>query len=251
MTAPLNPDPIVYQTRIIGARGWSFVIPRGFTLRITDPNGGANCALLAYNNDDRLERYNMADTLKAQHTAMLTRGHVLYSDMGRILMSIAADTCGWHDTICGTGDAALVRAKYGAKPYQGNLNAFYRNGRELFLIELGKHGLGKRDVVANVNLFSKVIVDNQGDMHFVAGNSKAGDYVDLRAEMNTLAVLNTCQHPLDPNPAWSPKPVDIALWKSGTAPADDPCRDHCPENRRGFINTEHYFYQNTAQGADT
>jgi len=48
-----------------------------------------------------LKRYNMADTLKAQHTAYLTAGCVCYSDMGRILCSITADSCGWHDTICG------------------------------------------------------------------------------------------------------------------------------------------------------
>ena len=245
-TSQIDPNLIAYQTRVIGARNWSFIIRRGYTLRITDPNGGANCSLLAYNNEEKLERYNMADTLKAQHTAMLTTGNVLYSDMGRILLSITDDSCGWHDTICGISDAQLVHEKYGDKPYQGNLNAFFRNGRELFLIELGKYGLGKRDLVANVNLFSKVVVDETGNMNFVSANSKAGDYVDLRTEMNTLVVLNTCQHPLDPNPQWAPKPVEITIWKSGTAKQDDICRNHCPENQRGFINTENYFCQSAA-----
>jgi uncharacterized protein YcgI (DUF1989 family) len=40
---------------------------------------------LFYNADDPLERYNMADTLKAQFTAFLTAGRVLFSDMGRVL----------------------------------------------------------------------------------------------------------------------------------------------------------------------
>jgi len=34
------------------------------------------------NWENPTERYNMPDTLKAQHTAHLTRGHVLYSDFG-------------------------------------------------------------------------------------------------------------------------------------------------------------------------
>ncbi len=246
MISPIDPDKIVYQTRVIGARSWSFIIRRGYTLRITDPNGGANCSLLAYNADEKLERYNMADTLKAQHTAMLTKGNVLYSDMGRILFSVTEDTCGWHDTICGVSDAQLVHEKYGDKPYQGNLNAFYRNGRELFLIELGKYGLGKKDIVANVNLFSKVVVDDLGKMNFEPGNCKAGNFIDLRAEMNTLVVLNTCQHPLDPNPEWAPKPVEISVWKSGDVSQDDLCRNHCPENQRGFTNTENYYCQYVA-----
>ena len=57
---------------------------------MTDVDGGANVSALFYNHEDRLERYNMADTLKAQHTAYLTKGFVCYSDMGRILCSITA-----------------------------------------------------------------------------------------------------------------------------------------------------------------
>lgn len=241
-----NTPPFVYQDRLLIAGSWSMVIRRGYTLRITDTSGHANCALLAFNNDEKVERYNMADTLKAQHTARLTKGHVMYSDMGRILFSITEDSCGWHDPICGVSDAQLVQAKYGAKPYQGNLNSFHRSGRELFLIELSKHGLGRRDLVANVNLFSKVTVNDSGAMQFHEGNSQAGDYIDLRAEMNTLVVLNNCQHPLDPNPAYKPRPIELGIYQSAPVSEDDPCRNLCPENQRGFINTEHYFCQYAA-----
>ncbi len=79
-------------------------------LRLTDVEGGANVAALFYNYEERLERYNMADTLKAQHTAYLTKGCVCYSDMGRVLCSITEDTCGWHDTLCGVSNAAMVAA---------------------------------------------------------------------------------------------------------------------------------------------
>jgi hypothetical protein len=74
---------------------WSHILKRGTSLRITDTQGGGNAGSIFYNADNPAERYNMPDTLKAQHTAHLTRGHVLYSDMGRILCSITADTVGW------------------------------------------------------------------------------------------------------------------------------------------------------------
>ena len=92
------------------------------------------------------------------------------------------------------------------------------------------------DLVANINFFSKVTVDDDGKMHFVAGNSTAGSYVDLRAEMDTLLVFNTCQHPMDPDPRYNPKPMRIAVWKSDPPAADDPCRTACPENARAFIS---------------
>jgi hypothetical protein len=128
---------VVHRELLPGARNWSFVVRRGHTLRLTDHKGGANCSALLFNAHERLERYNMADTLKAQHTARLPKGHVCYSDMGRILVSIVEDTCGWHDPIGGISNAALVKAKYGEARYQAHRNAFHRNGRELFLIELG------------------------------------------------------------------------------------------------------------------
>jgi hypothetical protein len=244
----LDPLRVVYRNLVPGARYWSFVIRRGHTLRLTDPKGGANCSVLMFNAREPLERYNLADTLKAQHTAYLTRGFVCYSDMGRVLTSITEDTCGWHDTLCGVSNAELVRSRYGEARYQEHRNAFHRNGRELFLIELGKWGLGKPDLVPCINFFSKVSVDEDGNLSFHAGHSAPGGHVDLRAEMDTLVVLNTCPHPLDPVTTWAPRPVQVEIWRSDPPAADDLCRNFRPENRRGFANTEHYHCQYPAAG---
>ncbi|WP_342621085.1 urea amidolyase associated protein UAAP1 [Rhodoferax sp. GW822-FHT02A01] len=214
---------------------------RGNTLRITDVRGSANVSMLLYNAEEKTERYNMPDTLKAQHTAYLTAGHVCYSDMGRVLCSIAADTCGWHDTVCGASTEAGVRAKYGEARYQEHRNAMHRNGTDSLVNELEKWGLSKRDMAANLNLFSKVQSDEEGCLQFATAHRASGQYVDLRFEMDTLVVLSTAQHPLDPNPAYAPQDVTLTVWRSGTAGADDPCRLHCPENGRGLINTERYY----------
>ena len=73
---------------------------------------------------------------------------------------------------------------------------------------------------------------------FVAGHSAPGAHVDLRLEMDVLVVLSTAPHPLDPRPEYQPGKVGLVAWQSGTAGADDPCRNSCPENRRGYANTE-------------
>jgi urea carboxylase-associated protein 2 len=210
-------------------------------MRIVDLEGGANVAALLYNADELLERLNVPDTLKAQHTAHLTRGNVLYSDMGRVLASISADTVGWHDPLCGVADADLIRSKYGEHRYQEYRNDMYRNGKDGLLIEIGKWGLGVRDLVPNINFFSKVSADAAGCLQFAGAHSKPGDYIELRFEMNTLLALSTAPHPLDTSATYQPKRVGLAAWFSGPAPQDDPCRLHCPENRRGFENTERLF----------
>ena len=143
---------------------------RGVVLRLTALADDANVAALFYSREQPLERYNMADTLKAQHTAHLTTGCVCYSDMGRILCSVIADTCGWHDPLCGLTDAHTLAARYGATRFQEQRNSRYVSGREAMLVELGKYGLNERDLVANINFFSKVVVDDSGAMRRVAGH---------------------------------------------------------------------------------
>jgi urea carboxylase-associated protein 2 len=231
----------LWEELIPGGAHGSFLLKRGTALRLTDFEGGASLSALFYNAEDKLERYNMPDTLKAQHTAHLTQGFVLYSDMGRVLASIIGDSCGWHDTISGLTNAALVEKKYGKATYQNARNAMHRNARDSFIIELGKWGLGKRDLVPNINFFSKVSADNDGGLHFAQNHSKAGDFVELRFEMNVLVVLSASQHPLDPNPQYAPKPVQLQAWRCGAAEENDQCRNSRPENVRGFYNTELLF----------
>lgn len=237
----LRAGTVLWEETVPAGAHWSGVLRRGVTLRLTDGEGGANVSLLLYSFENPLERYNMADTLKAQHTAFLTRGHACYSDMGRILCSITADTCGWHDTVCGTSNAALVQEKYGVATYQQHRNEYFRNGLDSLLNELGKYGLGMRDLVPNLNFFSKVTADEEGGLHFHPGFSRAGSHVDLRLEMRCLVLLSTCQHPLDPATAYSPRPIRLTALEAGPVAADDECRTSCPENARGFVNTERLY----------
>ena len=219
---------------------WSHVLKRGTTLRITDMEGGANAGAIVYNAANLSERYNMPDTLKAQHLARLTRGDVLFSDMGRILCSIVEDSCGWHDPLSGCGNAALVAARYGEARYQEHRNSWHRNAADSFAIELMKYGLDARDMAAPINFFSKVAVADDGAMRFVPGHSRAGMFVELRAEMNVLVILNTCPHPLDPNPRYRPRPIALTVSTAAPVAADDVCRTSRPENARGFVLTERY-----------
>ena len=233
----------VLQEQLPGGRYWSMVVKRGYSLHLTDLEGGSNVAMLLYNPHNLLERYNMADTLKGQHTQKLHLGHMLYSDMGRVMCSIVEDDLGWHDTIGGISDAERVQQQWGESRYQESRNAFYRNGRELFLIELGKWGLGLRDLVPNLNLFSKIGVDDSGNMTFQSDHSRAGARIGLRAEMDTLVVLNTAPHPLDPSAIYAPKPIEISIQRAAPVDEMDLCRRLCLENERAYQNTLIYHCQ--------
>jgi len=240
MSMQSTPSPAVAEELLPGGGHRSFVLRRGQLLRLTDLEGGANVATLMFNAHEKSERLNLPDSLKCQHTAKLTRGHCLYSDMGRVLAAITADTAGWSDSIGGVLDAAEVREKYGDGSFQQLRNDCHRNGADNLLIELGKWGLGLSDLLMVLNLFSRVDVDAGGALRFVPGNSHAGDCIELYAPMDTLVVLTALQHPLDPAPRYAPRPVRLAWMRAGPEVAEH-CRSSCAENARGFVNTERLY----------
>lgn len=229
---------VLFSELVPGGGHWSYLLPRGTTLRMTALDAGANLSVVLYSAREKLERYNMPDSLKAQHTAHYTRGHVLMSDMGRALASITADSLGWHDPLGLLLDDVRMRQKYGAHRYQDARNGMHRSGRTGLLIEIGKYGLSRRDLVAPVNFFSKVSVDEEGSFHFAPDHAKAGDHVDLRMDMDVLFAFSTAPHPLDPSPTYPARKIGLALWRSGPAPKDDYCRRFRPENARALHNAD-------------
>jgi urea carboxylase-associated protein 2 len=162
----------------------------------------------------------------------------LHSDMGRALASIVEDTCGWHDTITGHATAATVAQRWGAASYQEHRNDWRRSARDALLVELAKHGLGRRDLLGNANFFTKIAVGQEGELAFVADHSAPGARVTLRFELDTIVVLSSVPHPLDPAPEWSPRPVRLLMREIAPAGADDPVRTACPENERAFAASE-------------
>lgn len=220
---------------------WSMRIPRHRLVTLTAMEAGANVSALFYNANQPLDRINVPDTLKALHTAKITKGHVLMSDMGHAMVSVTEDSLGWHDPLGGHIDAAQVKEKFGERTYQDFRNDCYWNARENFLVELAKHGLGLRDIVANVNFFSKVTVDESGRMTFVGNHCPAVASITLRTEMDVLFVLANCPHPLSEPGDYPSVPVKVDIAVSQPPGSDDFCRNFRPECARAMTLTDRLY----------
>jgi uncharacterized protein len=194
----------IVEDRVIPPNGhWGRVLRQGQTLRIIDLEGRQAVDFLCYNAHDPSERYNAADTMKYAGTVFLSTGHGIYSDMGRRLLTIVEDTCGRHDTIGGCCSAESNQLRYGVSDTPGC--------RQNFLRALEPFGLGKKDIVANLNWFMNVPVGADGAMAIVDGLSKPGDHVDLRAEMDVLAVISNCPQTRNPCNAFNPTPIRVIV----------------------------------------
>jgi urea carboxylase-associated protein 1 len=203
----------VVDDRVIPAGGqWAGVVRRGQVLRIVDLEGRQAVDFLCYRADDPAERYNAADTMKVAGTIFLTTGHVLYSGLGRPLLTIVADTCGRHDTIGGCCSAESNRLRYGV---EGTPNC-----RDNFLRALAPFGLGMKDIVANLNFFMNVPVEADGRMAITDGWSKPGDHVDLRAETDVLVAVSNCPQIHNPCNGGRPTPIRLVTYApAGVTPS--------------------------------
>jgi len=197
---------MVISSDLIPARaGWSREIARGHVLRLVDLEGKQAVDFLCYNARDYEERYAAADTMKINGNIFVRKGTVIYSVNCNALFTVVEDTCGHHDTIGGCCSSALNGKRYG-KPDDPNCRAN-------FLAELARYGMGARDIVANLNFFMYVPVARDGAMEMGPSISKAGDYVDLRAEMDVLAVISNCPQMNNPVNDYNPTQVRAIVYQ--------------------------------------
>lgn len=202
------PKTDILQDIVVPPRApWSAQVKKGQTLRLTDIEGQQAIDFLCFGVEPyqgQVERYHMPNTIKIPKNILLGRGSVLYSQFARAMMTITGDTCGGHDTIFGCCSFAVDQLRYGAQ----NAECCQRN----FEREMARHGLGAEHVVANANFFMNVPVDSSGHAEIVDSQSKAGDYVDLRADMDVIAVLSNCPQELNPAAGGGPTPIRATIY---------------------------------------
>lgn len=185
----LPPGRILSDTVVAAGAPWSAIVARGNVLRLIDLEGQQAVDFLCFNAENPAERYHAANTIKVPGRIFIAKGSVLRSSLARPMMTVIKDTCGRHDTIFGCCSFEIDVVRYG----RTNAECCQRN----FERELARHGIGPEHVVANVNFFMHVPVSSDGAAVIAESLSKPGDHVDLRAEMDVLAVLSNCPEALN------------------------------------------------------
>lgn len=202
------PGSAVHEETIRAGRPWARIVRHHQVLRIVDLEGQQGVDFLCYNAERPEERYHAPNTLKACRTLCLGKGHTLYSDEARPLFTIIEDTCGGHDTIGGCCSAPSNAMLYGVEDCPGC--------RENFLEALAAFGLGRKDIVPNANFFCNVPVLENGQLAetvFLEGRSRRGDFVDLLAEMDALAVISNCPQLNNPCNSGKPTSIKAVVWQ--------------------------------------
>lgn len=187
---------------------WGAIISAGELVRFVDLEGQQAVDFLCYNARDLRDRYNAANTMKMAENLYLNPGVVLYGEYATPLMKIVASNCPDHDTIGGCCSVEMNYLRYGRRTHSCRAN---------FLHELSKFGMGEPDIVANVNWFMSVPARRGGHMAISASPSKPGDYVDVEALTDVIAVISNCPQKYNPACGYNPTPVRVETYKKTLA----------------------------------
>ena len=204
----LDPQNAVYDFTLPAGDGWMHEIKRGQTFRIVDLEGNQAADTLFYNALDMSDRYSAQDTIQAQSGIYLTTGTKLMSSEGNVLLTITADTCGRHDTLGGACATESNQVRYALD------KRWMHACRDTFMLQVLRWGRGasKADITHNINFFMNVPVTPDGGLCFADGVSAGGRYVEMRAEMDVIALISNCPQLNNPCNAYNPTPVRLLIW---------------------------------------
>jgi urea carboxylase-associated protein 1 len=201
----LSTGSVVLDQEVPARAPWSAVVTSGNLLTIIDLGGNQAVDCLLYLADDHSERYSAPDTIAHQGSIFVTTGTVLRSNEGRALMTVVDDQVGRHDTIGGACSKESNTLRYGH--HTRHQHACVEN----FLREGARWGLGKRDLVSNLNWYMNVPVEEDGTMGIVDGLSRPGLSVTLRAEVDVLVLVSNCPQINNPCNGFDPTPVRMVV----------------------------------------
>jgi urea carboxylase-associated protein 1 len=207
-----KPEDACCNETVLAGDGWIREIKAGQFFRIVDLEGNQAVDTLFYNARDTSERYSATDTITGQRNIYLTTGTELLSNLRNPMLKIVADTCGRHDTLGGACAVESNQVRYAIE--KRHMHAC----RNSFLKAISDPvwNLTKRDVTANINFFMNVPVTSEGKLTFEDGISNPKKYMEMRAEMDVIAVISNCPQLNNPCNGYDPTPIQVLIWSPGT-----------------------------------
>ncbi|MCH8088477.1 MAG: urea carboxylase-associated family protein [Chloroflexi bacterium] len=182
--------------------GKAFRVSKGELIKVIDVKGGQAADFFAFNVD------NIKEYLSAEHTRpSISRlfpleGEGFYTQERRPIMTLVVDhTPGIHDMLF----AACNPSRYRELGVEGWHASCEENlGKEMEAI-----GIPGVEIPQPVNLFTSFPLSSDGAIGIAAPETRPGDYVVMRAEMDSYVCVSAC--PQDQNQTNSGVPTEIRV----------------------------------------
>jgi uncharacterized protein YcgI (DUF1989 family) len=182
-------------------------VARDDVVRIVDVEGQQVADFVCFNLHRLEEKFSPPNTLLINGTVRPTVGHALWSDEAGRMFTIVADTVGLHDVIAGACSRFTNQVRYGAKDTP--------NCRDNLARAVAPYGLRWKDVPYAFNVFMNVPIEADGRVYNAEPRSRAGDLLDLRADMDCLVAISNCPQVLNACNAYRTKPLRVMVSRPG------------------------------------
>ncbi|MBI2370968.1 MAG: urea carboxylase-associated family protein [Deltaproteobacteria bacterium] len=198
----------VQLEHVIPAREYyALKMTRGQTLRVIDVEGQQVMDYVAFSLHDPTEKLSVIWTNMFNRSWKITKGHVLYTNRANAMFKIVEDTV---RTNYSGGAFCTEQANHFRYGVSGT-----RNCADNLANAFAPHGIQRKDIDEGscFNIFMHVAYDPDGTFEIRAPISKAGDYVDLEAQMDALVGMSCCPQERNPCNAFNPTPMKIILYQ--------------------------------------
>ena len=183
--------------------GVAFEMKKGELLRVVDIRGEQVSDLMAF-APDGIETLSSGRTIDYNGTIKLTAGHILYSNRSRPMFTITDDTVGEHDFLFSPCSPEMFVQLYGYGPDHPSC---FRNLAD----NLKRFGVEEDRIGTTFNIFMHASLDASGEIRVLPPLSRAGDAIELRAEMDLVVGLTACSAELSNN--WAFKPIGYQILR--------------------------------------
>lgn len=188
--------------RIPPQSGVAFTLRGGQILRINDPFGEQVADLYAFAQDDHSCSLSSGRSIDYASKIYLTKGDLLYANNSRPMFRIVDDTVGRHDFLLTPCSQEMFEILY---QHQGHHPSCFEN----LYRALEPYGIRPDQIGTTFNVFMNVGVTATGEVQVKPPISRAGDFIELRAEMDLICGLTACSAENSNNGSF--KPIDYEI----------------------------------------
>jgi len=196
---------LVAQIHIPAQTGTAVPLKKGQLIRVIDTEGGQVSDLVCFNQNDPDEHFSSGRTVDYNNKLFFTTGDVLYSNRSQPMLTIVADGVGGHTCLYAPCSQEMFAKSYGiTQPHPNCLDNL--NGG------LAEFSLDAEAIAAPFNIFMNVAISEQGALQVLPAKSKAGDAIELRADMDLIVAITACSTGKCNN--FNCTPIDVQIYDS-------------------------------------
>ena len=196
-------------------------LEEGQIMRVEDVEG-VQCADIAFMNrrdyreksksidgeiaQSLIEQYSQGMTCNRNRHVYLGKGFPLYTDKCNKIMTIIQDTVGHHDVIVAWCNPELNYSRW------GDIALGKRTCKENIQDAFKPYGVAI-ELPFTFNMFMDYRIGEDGEITYLETLSKAGDYIDLKAEMDVIVAISNCPQELSLVNGFEPTRLRVAVFE--------------------------------------